>query len=171
MDRMASMELAIKNERVEMAFYKNEARRSKNPLAKQIFEMLAKDEEEHERRIKGLYDKLVGGGQWPADVPIEVAGTNVKSFFKGFLRRAGTDESHDDDDVAALKKAIEFEARGHDFYNQLAGACANPMEKRFFGFLSDIEHEHHASLVDALAYLENPEDYMARMGRAGLDGA
>lgn len=171
MDRMASIELALRNEGIEKAFYTHEARRSKNPLAKQMFELLAKDEEEHERRINALHGKLVGGGQWPADVPIEVAGTNVKSVFAGLLRRVGTPDQHDDDDVQALTKAIAFEAKGVDLYTKLAAASANPMEKKFFGFLATIEHEHHSSLVDALAYLENPGDYVLRQGRGGLDGA
>jgi len=171
MDRMASIELALRNEKTEEAFYRNESRRSKNPLAKEIFDMLAKDEQEHARRIGELHGKLVGGGKWPTDVPIEVAGTNVKNVLSGLLRRAGASEEHDDDDVAALKKAIEFESKGADLYAKLADSSTNPMEKSFFSFLAGIEREHHGSLADALAYLENPEDYMMRQGRGGLDGA
>ncbi|HPQ81196.1 MAG TPA: ferritin family protein, partial [bacterium] len=84
---------------------------------------------------------------------------------------AGAHEEHDDDDIAALKKAIEFESKGADLYAKLADSSTNPMEKSFFSFLAGIEREHHGSLADALAYLENPEDYMMRQGRGGLDGA
>lgn len=171
MDRMATIELALKNEKTEQAFYLHEARHAHNALAKELFEMLAKDEEEHARRISGLHDKLVVGGQWPQDVPIEVAGTNVKKVLAGLVRRVGSDIVHEDTDITALKKAIDFESKGADLYTRLSAACTNPMEKTFFAFLAGIEREHHLSLADALAFLENPEDYLLRQGHGGLNGA
>ncbi len=171
MDRMSSIELALTNEKAEKEFYLNEARRSKNEIAKTMFEMLAKDEDEHMKRINGLCEKLIGEGSWPKDMPIEVAGTNVKSSLDNLVAKAGSHEDHDDDDIAALKKAIAFEAKGSELYANLAGSSENPMEKNFFTFLAEIEREHQLSLTDALAYLENPEDWMMRHERGGLDGA
>ncbi len=171
MDRMASIEMALKNETTERDFYLNEARRSKNEIARTMFEMLAKDEEEHMRRIRDLHEKLVGEGNWPADVPIDVAGTNVKQTLDGLLGKAGSQAEHDDDDIAALTKAIAFEAKGADLYAKLAEASENPMEKNFFAFLHEIEQEHQLSLTDALEYLQDPQDYFLRHERAGLDGA
>ena len=171
MDRMSSIELALSNEKTEREFYLNEAKRSKNDIAKTMFEMLAKDEEEHMRRINGLYEKLINEGSWPKDMPIEVAGTNIKSTFDNLLAKSGSHADHDDDDRAALKRAIDFEAKGVDLYTRLAGSSENPMERNFFNFLAEIEREHQLSLTDALAYLENPQDWMMRHERGSLDGA
>ncbi|MBN1283067.1 MAG: ferritin family protein [Proteobacteria bacterium] len=171
MDRMASIEMALKNEIAEREFYINEARRSRNELAKRMFAQLAKDEEEHMHRIRALHEKLISQGNWPKDMPIEVAGTNVKQILDGIVTKAGTASDHDDDDLKALSKAIDFEAKGVDLYNRLTGLCQNPMEKNFFSFLAGIEREHHRSLVDALAYLKDPEGWMMQSERAGLDGA
>ncbi len=171
MDRMSSIELALKNEETEMNFYLNEAARSSNPLAKAMFAELARDEHEHMDRIRGLHGKLVSDGAWPADVGIEVAGTNVKQVLEGVVADQGSRSAHDEDDIAALRKAIDFESRGAAFYAELAGACDNPMEAKFFGFLARIEREHHLSLTDSLAYLDDPEAWNMQHGRAGLDGA
>ena len=171
MDHIASIELALKNERTEMEFYLNEAARSKNPLAKSMFNSLAKDEEEHITRIESLHEKLVSGDQWPSDVPIEVSGTNIKQVLDEMVGKQGSSVSHDDDDVKALKRAVEFEAKGSRFYAELAQACENEQEKNFFKFLSRIEREHQLSLSDSLAYLEDPEGWMMQHERAGLDGA
>jgi rubrerythrin len=171
MERMASIELALKNEKTEMEFYLNEAKRSRNELAKSMFAQLAKDEEEHMNRIRGLQQKLIGEGSWPADMPIEVKGTNINETLDSLVSKTGSHADHDDDDIAALRKAIDFEAKGVDLYNSLAKVCDNPMEKNFFTFLATIEREHHRSLTDALAYLEDPEDWMMRHERGGLDGA
>ncbi len=171
MDTMASMELALKNERTEMEFYRKEASRSKNPLAKAMFLQLAQDEEEHMTRIRGLHAKRTAEGSWPMDVPIEVKGTDIKKVLEETVKKTASSGDHDDDDSAALKKAIEFEARGHRFYAEVAEGCANPMEQKFFRFLAGIEREHQLSLVDSLAYLEDPEGWLRQHERAGLDGA
>ena len=171
MDRMSSIELALKNEKTEMEFYQNEARRSKNPLARTMFENLAKDEEEHMTRIQGLHEKLVSGGSWPQDLPIEVRGTNVREVLEGLLQKQGSHQNHERDDEQALQRAADFEAVGAKFYADLAEQCENPMEKNFFSFLSRIEKEHHLSVVDSLAYLRDPEAWLMEHERAGLDGA
>ena len=171
MDRMSSIELALKNEKTEMEFYRGESARSKNPLAKAMFDTLARDEAEHMARIKKLHGKLVDSGSWPEEVTIEVAGTNIKDVLDGIVGKEGSAENHDDDDVKAIKRAIGFETNGEQFYAELSKACENKQEQEFFQFLSTIEREHKLSLTDTLAYLESPETWLEEHERAGLDGA
>ncbi len=170
MDRMSSIKLAIKNETAEMAFYLNEARRSSNPVAQALFETLAADEKEHMTRIRGLHEKLTADGSWPEEMPIEVDGTNIKSVLSSLGRDANTTAKHDGDDISALKKGIEFENNGAKFYAELAEACDNPQEAKFFRFLSGIEREHMLSIQDSLFYLEDPEGWLESKERVGLDG-
>ena len=170
MDRMSSIELALQNEKSEMEFYLQEAKRSKNETAKQMFSLIAKDELEHMTRIKALHGKLVSNGKWPEDVPIEVKGTTVRDILKALPAKARKDD-HDDDDIRALKHAMEFEKKGSKFYSDLAGACSNKMEKNFFEFISKIENEHYRSLSDTLLYLTDPESWFREKERSGLDGA
>jgi len=171
MDRMASIELALKNEETEMKFYQGEAARSKNPLAKAMFDTLARDEREHMERIQGLHGKLTAEGSWPETVKIDVAGTNVKKVLDELVGNVGSAEDHDDDDTKAIKRAIAFETNGEKFYAELARVCENPKEREFFDFLSTIEREHKLSLTDTLAYLEDPSAWLEEHERAGLDGA
>jgi rubrerythrin len=170
MDRMSSIELAIRNEIAEMEFYLGEARRSSNPVAMRLFETLAEDEREHMTRLRALHGRLVSSGSWPGDVAIEVAGTDIGKVLDGLGRAAG-EAAHDDDDIAALKKGIGFEHTGSKFYADLAQACDNPQERKFFVFLSGIEREHMLSIQDSLFYLEDPQGWLEEKGRAGLDGA
>jgi rubrerythrin len=168
---MASIELAMKNEKTEMEFYKGEAARSKNPLAKAMFDTLARDEAEHMARIKKLHAKLIADGSWPEEVAIAVAGTNIKDVLEGLVGQEGSAADHDDDDVAAIKRAIGFETGGEKFYEDLSKACENAMEKEFFEFLSSIEREHKLSLTATLAYLVDPQSWHEEHERSGLDGA
>ncbi len=170
MDRMSSIELAIRNENTEMKYYLEQARRSRNPVARLLFQTLAADEKEHIDRIEGLHRKLTADGSWPEQVPIEVAGTNIKSMLENIARGEVSTKDHDLDDIEALKKGIEFETKGSRFYAELSDACDNPQEQRFFRFLSQIEREHVLSIQDSLFYLEDPEGWFEEKGRSGLDG-
>jgi len=171
MDRMSSIELALKNEQAEMDFYLGEAKRSKNALARGMFETLANDEREHMTRIRGLHAKLLEKGSWPRDVRLEVAGTNVKQVLEGLATKAGAEKDQDHDDVAALEKARAFEGKGTKFYADLAAACDDPMEKSFFTFLSQIEREHLRSIERSLAFFQDPASWSMERERSGLDGA
>ena len=170
MDRISSIELAIKNEKAEMEYYFGEAERSRNPLAKSLFETLAADEKEHMNRLLALHEKLISDGSWPEDVPIDVEGTNIKSVLDDVARDQVSAGEHDLDDIGALKKGIEFEAGGSKFYADLADSCDNPQEKKFFTFLSQIEREHMLSMQDSLFYLEDPEGWFEQKERSNLDG-
>ena len=178
MERISSIELAIENEKSEMEYYLGQARRSRNPLARALFETLAEDEKEHMVRLLELHDKLVEDGSWPEDVPIEVNGTNIKSVLKNIVRDRplprdqdlGDAEALNLDDIEALKKGIAFEEEGSRFYAELADACDNLQEEKFFRFLSQIERDHMLSMQDSLFYLEDPEGWFDSVGRVGLDG-
>ena len=171
MDRMSSIELAIKNEQTEMDYYMNESNRSKNPLAKAIFQTLANDEKEHMTRLRNLHQKLIADGSWPEEAPIEVADTNIKDVLKNMVEQVGSHKDHDDDDLAALNRGADFEANGAKFYLELAVHCDNPQEKRFFNFLAGIEREHLLSIKDSIFYLEDPEGWLESHEHQGLDGA
>ncbi len=171
MDRISSIKFAIENERTEMAYYLDQAKRSKNPVAKLLFETLAADEKEHMERIRTLHEKLTGEGSWPEDVSIEVAGTDIAGRVTALMQQKSTSTEHDDNDIAALNKAAKGEEEGATFYKELAASCKNPQEKKFFEFLSQIEREHLMSIRDSLFYLEDPEAWYEEKARIGLDGA
>jgi len=171
MDRMSSIELALKNEQTEMEFYVKEASRSKNAFAKEMFKTLAHDEHEHMTRIRGLHERLVAKGNWPRDVAIEVQGTNVPKVLGSLAANAASAKDHDHDDVAALEQAAKFEANGARFYAELSAACDNPMEQNLFKFLSQIEREHLRSIESSLSFFKDPASWSMERGKAGLDGA
>lgn len=169
MDKMSSIEFAMKNEATEKAYYLGQARRTKNAVARTLFETLAQDEDEHMARLTALHEKLQKDGTWPEEIPIEVAGTNIKLNLSKVARNAAGAE-HDMSDIEALRKAEGFESAGAEFYKGLAASCANPREKSFFEFLAGIEREHLLSVKDSIFYLEDPAGWLSARERAGLDG-
>jgi len=171
LDRMLSIELAMKNEQAEKAFYLGQARRTRNTVARILFEALADDEEEHKRRLAKLHATLIRDGAWPESVPIEIAGTVIRQRLGSVARDAAGAADHDVDDLEALRKAESFEAAGAELYRNLSAACTNPQEASFFRFLAGIEREHLVSVRDSMSYLEDPSGWLSAKERAGLDGA
>ena len=72
----------------------------------------------------------------------------------------------DEDDLKALETAINFEAKGFEFYTKLRDDCIDSVEKAFFNLLANIEHEHYISLKDTQELMT----YQIKE-RTGLDGA
>jgi rubrerythrin len=161
----------MKNEQAEKHFYLEQARRTRNVVARVLFEALAADEDEHKRRLAKLYQKLKSDGSWPESVPLEVAGTDVRQRLFAIARDTAEVAAHDADDMNALRKAESFEAAGSALYQDLSAACANPREASFFGILAGIEREHLLSVRDSISYLEDPGAWLSAKERAGLDGA
>lgn len=171
MDRMSSIELAMKNEQFEKEFYLGQARRTRNTVARILFDALAADEDEHKRRLAALYETLKRDGSWPESVPLEVAGTDVRQRLDSVARDETEAAAHDVDDMTALRKAESFEAAGVELYSNLSAACSNLQEASFFRFLSGIEREHLMSVRESIFYLEDPNGWLSAKERAGLDGA
>jgi len=95
------------------------------------------------------------------------AGTVLKSMSaKKSARITGTE-----DELKAVRTAIDFEARGVALYTKLGKQCKDPKEIAFFEMLAGVEREHLLSLKDTEEFLIDPATWYQHVERSGLDGA
>ena len=132
---------------------------------------IADEEKEHYEMLKKLHDKWAEQKKWPATVPLKVkkslAGTILKSMAgKKSARINGTE-----DELKAVRTAIDFEARGVALYSKLERQSTDPKEQAFFGMLASVEREHLLSLKDTEEFLSDPATWYQHVERSGLDGA
>ena len=170
-ERIQALEVALNNESREKEFYLKHAARTTNALGKLMFASIASDEDEHYRRILILHKRLKEEGKWPETISIEVKGTEVKDVLKSFVASIDTSSKADDNDMEAVKIAIDFETKGEMFYRDLAQKVENPMEKKFYEFLSSIEAEHRLSLVDTMEFFTDPAGWYRIKEKLHVDGA
>jgi len=170
MEYLSTIELAMKNEDAEMNFYLGESKRSRNPLARAMFEQLAREEGEHKARVSDLHQRLTREGRWPERVPLKVGNTSVTELLRSLAGKKKS-TAHDDDDLQALEKAIRFESEAAQRYEALAQESQQTPVKNFFAELAAIEREHQRSLAGSLAYLRDPAGWSMEKEKAGLDGA
>jgi len=76
----------------------------------------------------------------------------------------------EDDDLKAIRTAIDFEEKGSMHYAKLRDEVSDPKEKGFFDLLATIEHEHFLSLKDTEEYLTNPASWYTKAEHHILDG-
>jgi rubrerythrin len=169
-ERLNALEMALKNEMTERNFYLKNAERTNNPLGKAMFAQIAEEELEHYERLSQLAEAWKKDQKWPETIPLKVKETAVKAVF-GAAARGAVQTSGDDDDIKAVRVAIEFEARGAQFYAELRDRSADPKEKAFFELMANIEHEHFTSLKDTEEFFTNPEGWFRKQESSGLDGA
>ena len=169
--RLDALEVALNNEMREREFYLKHAGRTKNPVGKIMFQEIADEELEHYQRLKDLHEKWEKAEKWPATIPLKVKQTNIQDILKNTVKKVDEMPEADDDDLKAIEIAVEFEAKGSEFYAELRDACTDPKEKAFFGLLAGIEREHYLSLKDTEEYMKDPESWFTKSEHHSLDGA
>jgi rubrerythrin len=169
-ERLNALEVALKNEMNEHRFYLKNAERTTNSVGKAMFSQIAAEELEHYERLQQLADKWKKDQKWPETLPLKVKDTAVRSVFGRAARGSGK-LAGDDDDLKAIRKAIEFESKGAQLYAELRDKSVDPKEKAFFGLLSDIEREHYTSLMDTEEFFVDPAAWYQKAQSSGLDGA
>jgi rubrerythrin len=170
-ERLNALEVALTNEMREREFYLKSAERCRNKLGKSMFKQIADDELEHYDRLKEIHARWKSEKKWPESLPVSVKGTAVKGILKDFLLKAEASAPSNDDDLKAVRTALEFEAKGEKFYAQLRDASADPKEKAFFEILSKMERQHYLSLKDTEDYFSDPEGWYRKKEHHGIDGA
>ena len=170
-ERLNALEVALNNELREREFYLQNAKRTRNPLGKAMFTQIGDEELEHYERLKQLHEKWESQEKWPKTVPLKVNETVVSNVLLDFVRKVDEGSQGDDDDLNAVKTAIDFEAKAAKYYAQLRDTVSDEREKRFFDLLSRIENEHYLSLRETEEYLSDPASWYQKVEHHGLDGA
>ena len=156
-ERLNALEVALNNELRERDFYLKNAERSRNPVGKALFRQLATEELEHYEILKAIHDTWDKNEKWPATVPLKVKETLVTDILDTVTREIEERPEQDEDDLTAIRTAVEFEAEGEAFYAKLRDNSTDPKEKEFFALMSKMEHEHYASLKDTEEFLLDPD--------------
>ena len=170
-ERLNALEVALNNEMKEREFYLKNAERTKNALGKAMFKQIGDDELEHYERLKQLKIEWEKKGIWPETLPLIVKETDIKEILTKFLQKADQTATSDDDDLQAVRTAIDFERKGAEFYRRLRDAVTDKKEKDFFDLLATIEYEHYLSLKDVEEYFLSPADWYRAHEHHSLDGA
>ncbi|MBN1366156.1 MAG: ferritin family protein [Syntrophaceae bacterium] len=168
--RISALKFALENEQKERDFYLANARRTKNLAGKNMFKQIADEEKEHFDILKKLHEQWEKKKKWPSKVPLKVKKSLTGNLLKSMSDKKATRIKGNDDDLKAVRTAIDFEARGMALYAKLEAGSSDPREKAFFNLLAGIERQHFLSLRDTEEFLTDPASWYQNKGKASLDG-
>lgn len=137
---------AILLEQRGKAFYSSVAAQTNSEAVKQIFNMIAEEEEEHIRFLSDQYTNYKKNSTFldvaarSGSVPDEVARKVLTDEMKSQISAAGFE-------AAAISAAMDFEAKAVELYSTRAGSASDPNEKALYSMLADWERGHHQWLA------------------------
>jgi len=131
--------VAVKKEIDAANFYKNLAGQIANPIIKDRFLQLAKEERKHRAMLQAEYKRLTGGEK--VSVPKEM----VPKIREAFDFTKGNIEE-------ALQFAISAERDAQKLYAEAAKKSKDPRGKRMLDYLVEFEKSHENLLKSELAF-------------------
>jgi len=168
--RISALKFALDNEQKERDFYLANSRRTKNLAGKNMFKQIADEEKEHFEMLKKLHDQWEKKKKWPSTVPLKVKKSITGKILQSMSGKKSARFKGNDDDLKAIRTAIDFEARGMALYTKLEEGSDDPKEKAFFGLLASIERQHFLSLRDTEEFLTDPVSWYRNTEKTSLDG-
>ncbi len=151
------VEFALDFEKKGTTVYLELASKVNNPLSKNLFYTLAKQEIEHAERIEkfsvGLPSEkiaeFVTAGQVEKD---------IKKCFEDMKNLSLPDENNLD----VYKTAMELEKKGYDAYKKFYGESDNEDERKLLEFLLAEEKGHLDSIANVYSYLSGTSDWLEK---------
>lgn len=168
--RIGALKFALENELNEREFYLANARRTKNLAGKNMFKQIADEEKEHYEMLKKLHDQWEKKQKWPSTISLKVKKSSTGNILRSMSEKKSARIKGNEDDLKAIRTAIDFEARGMALYTKLEEGSTDPREKAFFNLLASIERQHFLSLRDTEEFLTDPVSWYQKTERSSLDG-
>ena len=172
---LAVLRRALHDEIAGQQFYSDAAFYCIDLWAKELFDMLARDEEEHTQLLLVEHEALTTGGRWieleaaratqakmeVTDLDLSKDGPDEPLFLPQWSVEAAVDRRADD--LAALAFGIRMEERAIDLYGQAAKTTLDELVREAYDFLVEEEIRHREQLrthwenLSGMAWEEAPD--------------
>jgi rubrerythrin len=170
---LVAIQRAIQNEIAGQRFYDDAAFHCIDPWAKEVFDRLAREEEEHVLLLLGEYESLMRQERWlPPEEALQLGagidiaqmtfpsdGPKAKLFPPEWSAEQAIDRRADD--LSALAFGLEIEEQSIALYQREAQAAKEPAAREAYLFLVAEERRHYQQLQarwENLAGMSWPEE-------------
>ncbi|MEW5723087.1 MAG: ferritin family protein [Thermodesulfobacteriota bacterium] len=150
--------------------YLETVRTCRNPVGREVFQMLADYEVQHIERIREIAASPGPGRPWTEGLASFEVPTDLGRVFRALTGQHQARQA-EADEVAALEMGLEFESASIKFYQDRQAQARDPLEKKFLGLMVAEERGHLNLLSDLRLYYTDPESWYLEKDRVTLDGA
>jgi len=167
---MEVLQSAIQMEVEGKEFYQQASQKSSNKLAREIFQRLAAEEDDHRKKFEEIYEALKKGQDWPVTKLSSRGGKQLRSIFAEATKDLGDKIKIAKSEFEAIETAIAMELETYELYRSRSEQSTFPLERRFYQALAAEERGHHLTLLDSHEYLIDPAGWFAGKEHSSLDG-
>ncbi len=141
------LKMAILMERRGKEFYNTVAGQTQNEQVKNIFSLMAKEEQLHIEQLSQQFKEFQSSGKFVVQIHNE--SENEESIANMVLnpavRKSISAASYE---AAAINAAIDMENKAIEVYSKRAEESNDPNEKELYTWLANFERDHHKLLHD-----------------------
>ena len=151
---LKSLENAVQFERDAYDYYSSALEKTRNPDAKNMFEILIEEEKKHAEYLTFLKNRLESRGELDTESTVDLD----RDFKRLFLEQADRIDDNvkvESSEIEALSFAIDMERKGMDMYKDLAEKASTDEEKHMFSRLADWEKGHMEFIQDYYDYFQD----------------
>lgn len=156
-DIIKAMEIlrqAMQIEQEGQEFYLKAAQTTKDKKGQEMFDMLAKDEQNHFQIIRKQYNALKSRNKWISSPEIKKTHINLNEPLfpkdKETFEKVITTKSND---IDALLFGLDIENKSYDLYYKAASETTDTLGKTMFEFLAGQERGHFNILMMRYEFL------------------
>jgi len=149
---MDIFEYALQMEKDGEDYYHEIADKTGNRGLKDVMNMLADEEKNHFRAIKGMKEKLYS-----------LAQTNIVEDVKNVfvrMRQSGEVFEPGESEVEMFRKAQEIETESRDFYDEKSKEVEDGDQKRLLERLASEEQKHYNMLENIIDFVCKPNRWL-----------
>ena len=150
---MNVLEFAINMELEGEKYYKKQAEKNNDNGLKDIFLMLAKDENDHAKILQNKSNNL------PYELNNNETLSEAKNLFKG-IKDFKNEIKLNPDQLDLYRVALEKEKESIDLYEKLLSQSEDNESKKLFEFLIDQEKDHYTTLEEIVSQLNKSNDWV-----------
>jgi len=146
------IEQAIHLETTAESHYREAARKTSDNSAGKILELLADEEGEHAKILRGMMDFANLEGFNVLE--------NAKTWVRGVVEGGLLSISPDIDLLDALRQAMDIEQMTEVFYREQATTAQDTVVKDLFEKLADIEKKHFLFVGSLVEHFDRPNEWI-----------
>ena len=150
---MNILEFAINMELDGEKYYNDQAEIINDKYLKNIFLILAKDENSHAKILQNKSNNL------SYDLKSNEILSEAKNLFKG-IKDFKNEIKQNPDQLDLYRVALEKETESIDLYEKLLSQAEDDKSKKLFEFLIDQEKDHYITLEEIVSQLNKSNDWV-----------
>lgn len=157
---------ALKMEERGKRMYEKWVGKAKSAFVREIFEMLAKDELTHMRRIRAIYESLESGKGWTKDwKSLKFEHGDLKKLFTKLVKKHSSEVESSASELKAVSLGVELEHSSIKYYSEKLEKASDKSERAFLEKMLEEEKGHLSALLDLKMFLEDPADWHMKKER------